>query len=467
MENTLFFYDLETSGFDPRTQRIMQFAGQRTTLDLEPIGEPVDVLIELTSDVLPDADAILVTGITPQRTRAEGLTEKQFLDMFHEDVATPRTIFLGFNSIRFDDEFMRSIHYRNLFDPYEWQWKDGRGKWDLLDVVRMTRALRPEGIKWPFSKDGRPANRLELIASINGLEHTHAHNALSDVRASIEVAKLIYEKQPKLFQYLLEMRDKQKIKDFAASNEMFVYTSGRYESEFEKTTSVTSLGECEDGSGAIVYDLRIDPDEWLSLSQTERESRKSPLKVMKFNHCPAVAPMSVLDEASWRRIGLTRQKVEKHYHRTSELKERLINTLEKKSTPSPQSMLELPIDDVDARMYDGFYKEKDKKLCTRIHDMSVEELLDFEPEFDDPRLPGLFFLYKARQFPKSQLADDRAIWEQYLERRLLGGGDSSRYARFMKRLEELARLEYLDADKRYVLEELALYAQSVVPLQGY
>lgn len=467
MEKTFFFYDLETSGFDPRTQRIMQFAGQRTTLDLEPIGQPVDVLIELTSDVLPDADAILVTGITPQRTRSEGLTEKQFLDMFHEDVAVPGTIFLGFNSIRFDDEFMRSIHYRNLFDPYEWQWKDGRGKWDLLDVVRMTRALRPDGIKWPFSKDGRPANRLELIASINGLEHTHAHNALSDVRASIEVARLIYEKQPKLFKYLEEMRDKQKIKDFAATNSMFVYTSGRYESEFEKTTVVTSLGECEDGSGTIVYDLRFDPEEWLSVKPSDREKTKSPLKVMKYNHCPAVAPLSVLDDESWSRVGLTRQSVAQHHAKVPELTERLIQTLEKKSNIAPQSMLELPIDEVDARIYDGFYKEKDKKLCARIHDMSVEELLDFVPEFDDPRLPGLFFLYKARQFPKSQLADDRALWEQYLERKLLEGGDSSRYARFMKRLEELARLEYLDADKRYVLEELALYAQSVVPLQGY
>ena len=467
MTQTFFFYDLETSGFNSRTARIMQFAGQRTTLELEPIGEPCDVLIELTGDILPDPDAILVTGITPQRTRAEGLTEKQFLEMFHDEIATPGTIFVGFNSIRFDDEFMRALHYRNLYDPYEWQWKDGRSKWDLLDVVRMTRALRPNGIQWPFSPDGKPANRLELIAAVNNLEHTHAHNALSDVVASIEVAKLVYEQQPKLFNYLLEMREKPKIKQFVGSGAPFVYTSGRYSSKYEKTTVVVSLGDLPDNSGCIVYDLRIDPALWLSEHVSPESSEYNPLKTMKFNHCPAIAPLSVLDKDSWKRIGLTSEVVKKHLLQAQELKNELLATHEIKTPISTLPMLELPLEEVDARIYDGFYGDKDRRTCARIRSMTTEELIEFEPEFDDVRLPGLYFLYKARQLPKSQLADDRIKWEQYVERQLLEGGDSSRYELFMKRLQELAKLEYLDADKRYILEELALYAQSAVPLQSY
>ena len=152
---SFFFYDLETSGISPRDGRIMQFAGQRTDMALQPVGEPVNVLIKLTPDVLPEPDAILVTGITPQQTLADGVTEAEFLQQFTEQVATPGTIFVGYNTVRFDDEFMRFLHYRNFYDPYQWQWQDGRSRWDLLDVVRMTRALRPDGIEWPFAPDGK------------------------------------------------------------------------------------------------------------------------------------------------------------------------------------------------------------------------------------------------------------------------------------------------------------------------
>src|SRR6202000_1521884 len=156
------------------------FGGQRTDLRLKPVGDPVNLLIKLTPDVVPDPDAILVTGITPQQTLADGLTEAEFLKFFSDKIALPGTIFAGFNSVRFDDEFMRFLLYRNFYDAYEWQWKDGNSRWDLLDVVRMTRALKPEGIEWPFAPDGKPANRLEYLAKVNKLDHDHAHDALSD-----------------------------------------------------------------------------------------------------------------------------------------------------------------------------------------------------------------------------------------------------------------------------------------------
>src|SRR5581483_1177295 len=171
MAASFFFYDLETSGFSPRTARIMQFAGQRTDMALQPIGEPVNAFIKLSPDIVPDPEAVMVTGITPQKTLADGITEYEFLKLFYEIIATPDTIFVGFNNVRFDDEFMRFLHYRNFYDAYEWQWKDGRSRWDLLDVVRMVRALRPEGIEWPFAPDGKPSNRLEFMTAVNKLDH--------------------------------------------------------------------------------------------------------------------------------------------------------------------------------------------------------------------------------------------------------------------------------------------------------
>ena len=212
MNKTFFFYDLETSGLNQRADRIMQFAGQRTTMELEPMGEPVKIQVKMTPDALPNPGAIMVTKITPQKTLEEGVSEAEFCRTVMDEIFVPGTVALGYNTVRFDDEFMRATLWRNFYDPYEWEWKDERSRWDMLDVVRLTRALRPEGINWPVREDGKPTNRLELLTKINGLEHAHAHDALSDVYATIAVARMIRDKQPKLFEYLFQMRNKNDVK---------------------------------------------------------------------------------------------------------------------------------------------------------------------------------------------------------------------------------------------------------------
>ncbi|MEK9195771.1 MAG: exodeoxyribonuclease I, partial [Patescibacteria group bacterium] len=226
MTKTLLFYDLETSGFNPREDKIMQFAGQRTDMDLNPVGEPINYYIKMTEDSLPSIDAVLLTGITPQKTLEDGITEAEFVKIFDAQISQPGTTFVGFNSIRFDDEFMRFFLYRNFYDAYEWQWKNNQSRWDLLDLVRMTRALRPEGIEWPVDEEGKSINKLELLTKANKLSHDSAHDAMSDVTGTIMLAKLIKSKQGKLFDYLLEMRDKKKVQEFLTKNNTFVYCSG-------------------------------------------------------------------------------------------------------------------------------------------------------------------------------------------------------------------------------------------------
>jgi len=273
MPQTFFFYDLETSGLSARDDRIMQFAGIRTTLELEPIGEPYNILVKLNDDTLPSPDALMVTGITPQETVAEGYTEAEFAKLLVEEVFTPDTITVGFNSIRFDDEFIRHLFWRNFYDPYEWSWRDGRSRWDILDVVRMTRALRPEGIEWPFI-DGKEANRLELLTKLNGIDHLKAHDALSDVEALIAVTKLIKDNQPQLYGYLLKIRDKKEVKKLVNLDDKqpFVYVSGQYDAEFHKGTVAFPLTSGRN-SNVVVYDLRYDPTPFQNLSLSELEKR--------------------------------------------------------------------------------------------------------------------------------------------------------------------------------------------------
>ncbi len=474
MEQTFFFYDLETSGVDPKEQRIMQFAGQRTDLQLNEIGQPFNFLISLTDDVLPEPYAIMVTSILPQQTIAEGITEAEFLQTFTQEIATAGTIFVGYNSIRFDDEFMRYLHYRNFYDPYEWHWKDGRSRWDLLDVTRMTRALRPDGIKWPFDPEGKPTNRLELLTSLNNLEHSNAHNALSDVRATISFARLLKSKQPKLFSYLLKMRDKSKVEAEVKSKNPFVYSSGKYSSEQEKTTVAVYLAD-NPKSGALVYDLRFDPNEWLNKTpeqlveswrwKKDSQEQRLPIKTLQYNRCPAIAPTSVLDEESQQRLSLDMQVIA-HNHQTlisnpafSQNVLKALDAMNKQQQTAWDTEPKL----VDGQLYEGFIKDTDKPKMERLRKADINNVGVFKNDFEDARLQTLLPLYKARNYPKQLSNQDKKIWEDYKYRKLLSGGEQSRANKYFNQLQGLATNTKINTQQKNILEDLKIYGESILP----
>ncbi len=449
-------------------------------MDLRPVDEPVNVMVRLTPDVLPEPDAIMITGITPQATLADGVTEAEFLKLFSEEVAIPGTIFVGFNSIRFDDEFMRFVLYRNFYDAYEWQWRDGCSRWDLLDVVRMTRALRPDGIKWPMGPDGKPSNRLELLSSVNKLDHANAHDALSDVNATIAVARLIKEKQPKLFHFLLDMRDKRKAAELANSGEPFIYTSGKYPSEFQKTTIVAKLADLPNNGGAIVFDLRHDPSELAKLKPKELVSRLSwqprgseheplPVKALRFNRCPAIAPLSVLDPASRERIHIDMEQIAANQQKLAampELSKRIHDAFAALDSQREQGELVASEYTVDGQLYSGFFGDEDRAKQRLVRQANAEELQALDIAFKDKRLPALLPLYKARNFPGSLSPDERAAWEKFCSFRLLDGGAHSQLAKYFERLDALAKSPGITQNQRYALEELRLYGESLMPAQG-
>ncbi len=473
--NSFYFYDLETSGVNPRSARIMQFAGQRTDLDLRPMGEPHNILIKLSEDVLPEPDAILVTGITPQTTQLEGVTEAEFLKVFHEEVATPGTIFVGFNTVRFDDEFMRYLHYRNFYDPYEWQWKDERSRWDLLDVVRMTRALRPQGIEWPFDTNGKPSNRLELLTAVNKLNHDNAHDALNDVYATIAVAKLLHTKQPKLFSYLLSMRDKKAISLLVESRQPFVYSSGKYPSEYEKTTVAISIAKHPKKGGMLVYDLRHDPEPFMNMTAEQLAQAwqwkpadsgelRLPIKLLQYNRCPAVAPMGVLDEQSQDRLQITMPTIEANRTKLTQAQhwpERLYKALEILDKAQQASFFS-DAQVVDAQLYDGFFDDSDRRLLSQITAADPAELVSFSSKLHDDRLKQLLPLFKARNYPRSLTDEERQAWEVHKQQRLVGGGEKSALAQYFRRIEELMSSPRVATKQKHVLEDLLLYGQSLV-----
>ncbi|MBQ3309169.1 exodeoxyribonuclease I [Candidatus Saccharibacteria bacterium] len=494
---SFFFYDLETSGLSAREDRIMQFAGQRTDMDLNPIGEPVNLLVKLADDTLPSPGAILVTKITPQETIKNGMTEAEFCNYVDDELFTDDTCILGYNSVRFDDEFMRHTFWRNFHDPYAWSWKNGRSRWDLLDVVRLTRALRPEGINWPTQekkiKDKEtgaektitvPTNRLELITKLNGIEHSHAHDALADVYALVEVTKLIKTKQPKLFDYLFEMRDKRKVAELVNLDHKrpFVYACGRFSNEFNKTTVAFPLTAGRNNN-ILVFDLRYNLDELLAKEKEESSAiiknmlttgsagvdLEKPqtfypiVKELCLNKCPAVAPLGVLEaENGWDKIGLTKDIIDNNLKSLlshPEFAERMRTMYENRPEFPPAV-------DPESALYDGFLTDKDSTLCNAIRNADADRLADFHPEFSDERLPELLLHYKAKNYPKSLSADESEKWEEYRIARL-----SRQLPSFQKQMEDLQ--ERLNSGQtttesgqkidEFILEELSLWYQNLSP----
>ncbi len=474
MEASFFFYDLETSGLSPREAKVMQFAGQRTDLNLDPVGEPIDILIKQSDDCLPDPGAVLITGITPQKTLEDGITEDEFIKFFNKEVSKPGTIFVGYNNISFDDEFVRFLLYRNLYDAYEWQWKDGRSKWDLLDIIRITRALRPDGINWPKDKDEKSTNRLEHLASENNILHTKAHDAMSDVEALIGLARLIKAKQPKLFDFMLSNRDKKSVSQFISNNDKFLYTAGNFSSEHEKTSIVCTIEGSQDSQGTLVYDLTLNPDDYKSMTAEELVSiwkynkdytgPRIPVKKLQFNRCPSIAPLAVLRDEDAKRLKLDRKLIDENYKKLINSKDLIANILKAREIMNNErdqlNKTEKSI--VESKLYDGFIGDEDRMNMVKVHSNNFD--LEYPPDFKDKRLSELYPLYVARNYPEHKTDEIDALWQKHRANILLGGKENSRMAKYLKSIDEILNRPSVSSEQRYLMDELKLWAEAILPV---
>ncbi len=477
---TFFFYDLETSGFSPQNDRIMQFAGQRTDENLNRIGEPINILVKLNDDVLPSPSALMVTKISPQKTVEEGYTEAEFAKMLVEEYFTPDTVIIGYNNVRFDDVHIQHLLWRNFYPPYDWQWKDGRSRWDLLDVVRMIRVLRPEGINWPFiineeTGEKFAANKLELLTKENGILHENAHDAMSDVDGLIDVARLLKEKQPQIFDYLFKIRSKNEVQKLVnlENPKPFVYTSGRFKVEFEKTTVAFPIAPAKN-QNVIVWDLRFSPEKFIDWSEdqilenitADFETRSSdnfePIaaKILQYNKCPAVAPMGVLTEENQQRLKIDLAEIQKNLdilRKNPHFAENLRSAFERRSEVfQDKSSAEKPAP--EARLFEGFVSRSDDIKIEAVRNSTDRELADFHPDFTDERLTDLLLHYKARSFPKSLSSQEKELWEEYRVKNL-----QKMMPNFMKEFQEIANNQNLNSQEEYILEEIKLWLENILP----
>lgn len=472
--NTFYWHDYETWGTDPKRDRPVQFAGVRTDYDFNVVDDPLVIYCKPSADLLPHPDACLITGITPQLAEQKGVADSQFVQLIHEQLAQPNTCTLGYNSLRFDDEVTRNALYRNFYDPYAREWQNGNSRWDLIDIARAARALRPTGIHWPTDDTGNPSFRLEQLTNANDISHEAAHDALSDVYATIAIAKLIKTVQPKLYQFLFQHRIKTKALELLqlGSFNPVVHISGKYPAV--KNCLAIVLPICKhptNNNGVIVYDLSIDPTPLISLSVKEIQQRiftatidlpegveRIPLKTVHINKCPVLAPISVIRPEDAQRLNidlaLCHAAIEKIKAATN-----LPNTLAN-VFGDDQFEHSSPLDPDLAIYSGGFFSDADKQKMAKIRIMSPEKLAGID-HFQDPRLPEMLFRYRARNFPQTLTTEEQLRWKQFCIDRLTGQqpGASITLDNYLaclsdKRDDQNANSTILDALESYAKEKM-------------
>ncbi|MGD8407628.1 MAG: exodeoxyribonuclease I, partial [Thiohalophilus sp.] len=475
-QNTLYWHDYETFGIDPQRDRPVQFAGIRTDEDLNVIGEPLNIMARPAPDTLPHPISTLITGITPQQALEQGLPETEFISRILNELSEPGTCGVGYNSIRFDDEVTRNTLYRNLYDPYAREWQNNNSRWDLIDVVRACHDLRPEGINWPQREDAdRPSYRLEDLTVANEIEHGQAHDALADVYATLELARLIKEKQPNLFDFFYKLRRKQEVLKYIDLNELtpILHTSGMYGSDYGNTRMVVPIAAHPTNKNSIVvFDLGQDPailldhgaktlsERLYTASEDLAEGIERPaLKQLLINKAPVIAPTSTLTGEAAKRLNIDIMKCKQHRQTLLSQRKAIQQKLAKIFEPREFE----PVTDPDLMIYaGGFFDDKDKALMERIHNTAPEELGIQTWSFSDKRLPEMLFRYRARNYPDSLNSDEQGQWLEHCQARLMKGESGNLdFEGFYAEIEQLRNETELDAHKQQLLKEVESFGREL------
>jgi len=476
--HTFLWHDYETFGATPRRDRPAQFAAIRTDAELNEIGEPIMLYCQPANDFLPDPESCLITGILPQHCLEHGVPEHEFARQIEAAFSQPDTIGVGYNTIRFDDEVTRYLFWRNLIDPYAREWQHNCGRWDLLDVVRMVHALRPDGIVWPTRDDGKPSFKLEHLSAANGLAHEAAHDALSDVRATIALARLIRSKQPRLFDFCLELRRKDRVAaeiglhQAPAERQPFLHVSGMFPVEHGCLALVYPLAQHPTNKNEIlVWDCRYDPSELFALDAETIRTRmftrtddlpegvtRLPIKSVHLNKSPMlVANLKTLQPELATRWDIDLDQGRAHAALAAagpDLRAVWAQVLQKPASGTPV--------DVDEDLYGGFVSKEDRRQLESIRMQKPAALIGKRVSFEDERLNELLLRYRARNFPETLSEEEMQTWEAHRAARLFEGtGGARTIDQLFQEIDALS--ETADERAEAILGALYDYAEMIAP----
>ncbi|MGD1817047.1 MAG: exodeoxyribonuclease I [Pleomorphochaeta sp.] len=461
---SILWYDLETFGLNSHYDRIAQFAAIRTDLELNQIGKEIILYCKLTQDYLPDPLSCLVTSITPQEVNKKGLIEVEFIKQIRKEFLTPNTVVTGYNSINFDDEFIRNALYRNLYDPYEREYKNGCSRWDIINLVRAAYDLRPDNMNWPARKEnGNPTFKLTDITEANNIEQTGAHDALVDVRATIEVARLIKTHQPKLYDWSFKHRKKQLVKNVvkAPFGEPVLHTHPSYTSKNGCTSIVMPITyDVNNPNNVICFNLKEDITPLIEADEDNILFTHGIVNIA-YNKCPFVSPLVILNKELEKKLDIDRQET---LSRANTLKEHpeIILKIRKALLNSEIKS----IDDSDFQLYEGFFKDEDSKRFQLIHDAGEKEKLKLAQaiDFDDKRAKELVYRHILRNYLEYQTVEEKEKWKSFCSHRIVSppGNVMINLDFYNRKIKEKLESDTTSEKEKSILIELQDYGQELI-----
>lgn len=472
---SILWHDYETWGATPKYDKPSQFAGIRTDLDLNIISKPEVFYCQPPQDYLPQPEACLVTGITPQKAQKDGINEAEFAKRIHGLFSHPNTCVAGYNNIRFDDEVTRYLFFRNFYDPYAREWQHGNSRWDIIDLVRMCYAMRPEGIEWPLGDNGFPTFKLELLTKANAIEHSAAHDAMSDVYATIAMAKLIKDKQPKLYDFIFKLRNKKAVTELIDVYNMtpIVHTSSKISAEYGCTSWFAPVCYHPTNKNAVIaVNLAMDINPLLTLNADQIRQRlytpndelgddesPIPLKLIHLNKCPMVAPAKTLTAENAERLNIPREQC---LVQLQQLKN-AVNIREVLSDVYAQQQEFEPESYVEHSLYGGgFISQSDRSQMEILHNLTPQQLINHQFSFADQRFDQLLVLFKARNYPHLLTSQEQQQWHSYCRDKLQHGGNGLlNLEQLAQKLEMLAQTHQDDDKKLAILKAVYHYVQSI------
>ena len=459
------WHDYETFGADAARDRPSQFAGVYTDAALNPVGAPLMFHCQPTIDVLPHPDAVLITGITPQMAERDGLPEYQFAERIHDAFSGPHVCGVGYNSIRFDDEFTRHLFWRNFIDPYRREWFGGNSRWDLIDVIRLWHALRPAGLEWPVNDRGSTSFKLEHLTQANGLVHERAHDALSDVYATLALAQRLKAAQPRLFEHALKLRDKRVAAQLLRLGDAqpVLHVSQRIPAALGCISAVMPLAIHPVNRNCIIsFDLRQDPSDLLSLNVDDLHDRlftpaaelpegieRLALKGIHLNKSPMLAPMNTLSAAAAERWQLDLPAIQAHHATLLAAGEALQQKV--------QAIFVQPDfeeQDAECALYAGFVSDADRARCEQLRKAGPGAAASFDGGFEDARLNTLLLRWRARHAPHTLNELEHDEWTEFVRRKLTvdTGLASLTLDGYHRRIEDGLRVETDPTRLRWLLD---------------
>jgi exodeoxyribonuclease-1 len=459
-KETIFWYDLETFGLDRCYDRIAQFAGQRTDLDLNPIGEPIVLYCKLSDDYLPDPLSCTITMLTPQEVNRKGMCESEMIERINTEFSKPNTVVAGFNNIRFDDEFIRNALYRNFLDPYKREWYNNCSRWDIIDLVRAAYDLRPQGINWPPRKEetGNPTFRLTCLTQANDIEQEGAHDALVDVLATINIARLIKAKQPKLYEYYFSLRNKAAVKRITQTpfGNPVLYTAAFFSNKEGCSRLITPITHMRRNANAIIcFDLSKDTAPLLHATE-ENLLKTEGVFILSINKCPFVSPLNVLTDELAIKLGIDKNLALFRHRQISEQTNLLL--LARNIEEAYEG-----VEDVDFMLYDRFFSDADQKRFGLIRGATPKDKLSLNLDFEDNRIPEMLFRHVARNW--EEVLDDRQKkkWKSFCANRILNppGSIKMNWNFFNRKIDEKLESTETPAQEKLVLSQLKEYGKQL------